>query len=220
MRKLLGLLSLFMPWRIRRLWLMRFFGYKLHPRSRIKFSWVFPAKLEMGEGALIDNFTLVRHIDLLRMEEHTFIGRLCWITGSPSSTKESFQGENRHPALHLQRHAEITALHHLDCTNTVVFGEFSILAGYYSQLLTHSVDLQESQQRSRPITIGKYCFIGTNTVILGGTEVPDYCVVGAKSLLNKKWTQPYVLLGGVPAKVVKKLSPDMKYFHRKVGAIR
>jgi len=219
MRKILGLISLFLPWRIRRLWLKRFFGYKLHPRSRIGLSWVFPAHLEMGAGAVIDNLTLVKHIDTLRMEEHTFIGRLCWITATPLSRRELFQGEERQPMLHLEKHAEVTSLHHIDCTNKVVIGEFSIVAGYATQFLTHSVDLEESEQRSRPITIGKYCFIGTNSVILGGSEMADYCVLGAKSLLNKKWTQEYVLLGGVPAKIVKELSPEMKYFKRKKGTI-
>ncbi|BCM94347.1 hypothetical protein IAD21_06254 [Abditibacteriota bacterium] len=219
MRKILGLISLFLPWRIRRLWLKRFFGYKLHPKSRIRLSWVFPAHLEMGEGAVIDNFTLVKHIDTLRMEEHTFIGRLCWITGSPLSSRELFVGEDRQPMLHLEKHAEVTSLHHIDCTNKVRIGEYSIVAGYATQFLTHSVDLEKSEQRSRPITIGKYCFIGTNSVILGGSEMADYCVLGAKSLLNKQWTQKYVLLGGVPAKIVKELSPDMKYFKRKKGTI-
>ncbi len=219
MRKVLGLISLVLPWRMRRLWLKRFFGYKLHRRSRIGLSWVFPAHLEMGDGAVIDNFTLVKHIDTLRMEEHTFIGRLCWITGSPLSRETSFRGEERQPMLHMRKHAEVTMLHHIDCTNKVVIGEFSMVAGYGTQFLTHSVDLDNSEQRSRPITIGNYCFIGTNSVILGGSEMADCSVLGAKSLLNKKWTQKYVLLGGVPAKIVKELSPDMKYFKRTKGTI-
>src|SRR3712207_7972137 len=43
---------------------------------------------------------------------------------------------------------------------------------FRSQFLTHSIDLLENVQRSRPIKIGKFCFVGTNSVILGGSVLP------------------------------------------------
>ena len=33
-----------------------------------------------------------------------------------------------------------------------------------------------------PITIGDYCFVGTNCVLLGGSVLPSYSVLAAKSL--------------------------------------
>jgi acetyltransferase-like isoleucine patch superfamily enzyme len=107
----------------------------------------------------------------------------------------------------------------VDCTNRVSIGAFSVFAGFRSQILTHSVDLENSRQSSAPIVIGDYCFTGTDCVLLGGSVLPHHSVLGAKSLLNKEQTEPYSLYAGVPARAVKTLSPDLKFFSRKTGII-
>ena len=116
-------------------------------------------------------------------------------------------------------HAAITTRHYIDCTNSVTVGEFSTVAGARSQLLTHSIDLQESRQSSKPINIGKYCFIGTACIVLGGSSLPDYSVLGASSMMNKSFSEAYFLYAGNPAKAVKELSKDMAYFRRPSGFV-
>jgi acetyltransferase-like isoleucine patch superfamily enzyme len=69
------------------------------------------------------------------------------------------------------------------------------------------------------VRIGERCFVGTNCVILGGSVLPDFCVLGAKSLLNKALTETHTLYGGVPAREVQKLAPDSAYFHRSQGFV-
>src|SRR4029079_13492242 len=91
---------------------------------------------------------------------------------------------DRKPELVLEEHAAITHRHLIDCTHSVVIGRFSTFAGFQSQILSHSIDLTACRQSSAPVRIGAYCFVGTNCVILGGSELPDYSVLGAKSLLN------------------------------------
>jgi hypothetical protein len=44
-------------------------------------------------------------------------------------------------------------------------------------------------------------------------------VLGAKSLLNKSLTETYNLYGGVPARLLQKLSPDFAYFRRSEGFV-
>jgi acetyltransferase-like isoleucine patch superfamily enzyme len=56
-------------------------------------------------------------------------------------------------------------------------------------------------------------------VLLGGSTLPDFCVLGAKSLLNKNFTDTYQLYGGVPAQPIKSLSHDCKYFRRTEGFV-
>ena len=114
----------------------------------------------------------------------------------------------------------ITHRHIIDCTNAVHIGEFTTLAGYRSQILTHSIDLMDCRQSSAPVRIGDYCFIGTDCVLLGGSALPSYSALGAKSLLNKAYDQTYSLYAGVPAKPVKSLEPEMKYFQREVGFVQ
>ncbi len=86
-------------------------------------------------------------------------------------------------------------------------------------MLTHSIDLAPGRQSSEPIEIGEYCFVGTNSVLLGGSSLPHHSVLGAKSLLNKKWEAPFHLYAGLPAKPIKPLPQDMQYFQRSDGFV-
>ncbi len=213
--------SLLMPWALRRRLLVTVFGYAIHPTAFIGRSWIMPKHLVMGESALIHHFTVCRHIDLLEMGDHAVIGRGNWITGYPSDQTRHYAIQaDRFPALILGSHSAITCRHLIDCTNTITVGRFSTVAGYQSQLMTHSVDVEESIQTSTPIAIGDYCFLGTNCVVLGGASLPSHSVLGAKGLLNKAYSTPYRLYAGVPAVPVKELDAEStKYFVRKVGFI-
>lgn len=57
---------------------------------------------------------------------------------------------------------------------------------------------------SRPIKIGKNCFIGVNSIILKGTELGDNCVVGAGAVVSGKFPANSVIVGN-PARVIKTL---------------
>lgn len=58
---------------------------------------------------------------------------------------------------------------------------------------------------SRPIKIGKNCFIGCNSIILKGTVLGDGCVVGAGAVVSGKFEDNCVIAGN-PARVIKKLN--------------
>jgi len=220
MRILVSVIGFILPWQLRRRILIALFGYKIHSSARIGFSIIFPKRLEMGEGARIGNLTVCKGISLLRMGEKSSIGNLNWISGFPESDKTFFGGEHdRRPELVICSHAAITNRHIIDCTNSVRVGKFSTVAGYRSQILTHSIDLYNSRQASKPISIGEYTFVGSASILLGGSALPDYSVLGANSVLNKAHAEPYVLYAGNPAKAVKVLSRDMAYFHRSTGYV-
>ena len=44
-------------------------------------------------------------------------------------------------------------------------------------------------------------------------------MLGAKSLLNKSYTEEYMLYGGVSAKQIKPIDKNAKYFLRETGFI-
>ena len=214
------LLSVLLPWGIRRSILEKQFGYTIHPTSRIGLAWVFPERLIMEANTSIGDLTLCKNIALLHLREHSVIGRGNWITGFPLGPSRHFAEEHdRRPELIVGEHSAITHRHLIDCTNSITIGKFTTFAGFRSQMLTHSIDIERNRQASAPIKIGDYCFVGTDSVLLGGSALPDFCVLGAKSLLNKTFTQTHRLYGGVPARELQELPADNAYFKRTEGFV-
>ena len=221
MKKILQAFCVVMPWGIKRRLLRLFFGYQLHPTAYIGFSWIFPKDLTMNEHSTIGHLNVALHLDRVFVGANSSIGRSNWITGFPSGTGSGHfvHQASRKSELRIGRNSAITKNHHLDCTNTLSIGDFTTIAGYQSQFLTHSIDVFASRQDSKPILIGNYCFVSTNVTVLGGAKLPDYSVLGAKSLLNKQFDTTYCLYGGVPSVLLKKLSGDTKYFSRSEGFV-
>lgn len=218
---LLKLLTFLLPWPLRRRALNTWFGYRIHPAARIGWAWVFPGELVMEAGARIDNFNVAIHLDKIEMGEQSSIGRKNWITGFPtnSSSKHFQHQQERKAQLVIGASSAITKNHHLDCTSTITIGRFTTIAGYRSQFLTHSINTSDNRQDSAPITIGDYAFVGTNVVVLGGASLPDYSVLGAKSLLTKPFLNEWMLYGGVPAQPIREVPKNAKYFSRTEGYV-
>ncbi|MGI9087937.1 MAG: acyltransferase [Chthoniobacterales bacterium] len=220
MKKALMFFSLLLPWSWRRSFLEKQFGYSLHPTSWIGFAWIFPKHLVLEEHARIGHLNVCKGADLLHLGAHAIIGQLNWITGFPSGAGRHFAHQpERRPELILEKHAGISSRHFIDCTARIRIGAFSTVAGFRSQLITHSIDLAAGRQAAAPIEIGEYCFLGTEVVVLGGGGLPHHSVLGAKALLNKKWEEPFHLYGGVPAKPLKPLPRDLGYFQRQEGFV-
>lgn len=218
---ILKALTIALPWPLRRWVLKTVFGYQLDRTSRIGLAWVFPKELTMKPHSRIGHFTVCKGLELLQMGSHASIGRANWITGYPSGSSEHFVHQpDRRPWLTIGDHSSITHRHLIDCTNSVLIGSFTTVAGFRSQILTHSIDLESNRQSSAPISIGDFCFVGTDCVLLGGSSLPDRSVLGAKSLLNKQYDCKFWLYAGTPARPVNELERDLAYFWRTEGRVQ
>ena len=220
MRSLLRLIVVLLPWPLKRHVLCALYGYELHPTSRIGLAWVFPAKLAMGKNSSIGHLTVCKGMERVALGDHASIGRLNWITAYPLNRPPHFAHmPDRQPQLIVGEHSAITHRHIIDCTEEVVLGSYATIAGFRSQILTHSIELSECRQHARPVRIGSYTFVGTACTILGGSVVPDFSVVAANALVNKSHEERYRLYAGVPARPVSELDPAMKYFTRTSGFV-
>lgn len=221
MKILLNCLIVFLPWKLRRWVLNKFFHYQIHPTAKIGFSYVYPKHLIMEEGARIGHLNVAIHLDDMALGKNVIVDRGNWITGFPTgiSSKHFATDVERKSELLIGKESAITKNHHIDCTNSIHIGRFVTIAGYRSQFLTHSINVYENRQESHPIVIGDYCFVSTEVKILGGSILPNYSVLGAGAVLNKEYAEQYTLYAGVPAKPVKNLNPMAKYFHRKTGFV-
>lgn len=71
---------------------------------------------------------------------------------------------------------------------------------------SHSLIQKDSGARinySQSITIQDHVWIGTDVTILKGTHIASHCMVGAGSLLCKKYNDSNCVIAGNPAKIVK-----------------
>lgn len=210
-----------LPWKLKRALLQKFFGYKLDKSSSIGLSWIYPKNLTMKAGSTIGTFCVAVNLDKIVMDEFSRIGRGNWITGFPANTDSPHFSHQlgRKAELLIGMHTSISKNHHIDCTNLIEIGSFTTIAGYGSQFLTHSIDLDGNRQHSKSILIGSYCFVGTDCVILGGSVLPDYSVLGAKSLLNKRLTTTWSMYAGSPATLKQKIDQSSLYFSRHTGFV-
>lgn len=215
------IITVFLPWPLKRWMLIHFFKYEIHPSARIGFSWIYPKKLIMDLNSSIGHFNVAVHLDLITIGNQSSIARSNWITGFPTNTNSKHFSHqiDRKSTLLIGQHSAITKNHHIDCTNIIQIGNFVTVAGYASQMLTHSINIELNIQDSSPIHIGDYCFVGTASTILGGANLPSYSILGANSLLNKSYSLPYRLYAGNPAKEIKELPMDFKYFNRVTGFV-
>jgi acetyltransferase-like isoleucine patch superfamily enzyme len=72
----------------------------------------------------------------------------------------------------------------------------------------HNIYENRKGEQENAIRIGKYCWIGMNSVILPGVELGDFTVVAAGSIVTKSFSHGYVTIAGIPAKEIKRLDPD------------
>ncbi len=64
------------------------------------------------------------------------------------------------------------------------------------------------------VYIGRYCWLGVNSVILPGVELGDFTIVAAGSIVTKPFKEGYCVIAGNPARVIKNLNQkDCVHYH-------
>ena len=82
-----------------------------------------------------------------------------------------------------------------------------VLIGHNVVLATIDHDLDPARNRKNhyaPIKIGAHVWIGSNATILSGVSIGEWSVVAAGAVVTKD-VPPMMVVGGVPAKVIKKV---------------
>jgi len=58
--------------------------------------------------------------------------------------------------------------------------------------------------------MGDNCWIATNAIILPGVELGNHVVVAAGAIVNKSFREDNIIIGGIPAKIIKKIGDYKK----------
>ncbi|THE11035.1 acyltransferase [Bacillus timonensis] len=71
----------------------------------------------------------------------------------------------------------------------------------------HSVINLETNERTNHadhVKIGNHVWIAANCLISKGVTISDDCIIGARSVVTKPFTEPHCTIAGSPAKVIKR----------------
>ena len=100
---------------------------------------------------------------------------------------------------------------HFQDQGGITIGDGSLI-GHNVVLATINHDLNPANNRKNhyaPIHIGCHVWIGSNATVLPGVTIGDWAVVAAGAVVSKD-VPPFTVVGGVPAKVLKKVSAEME----------
>jgi acetyltransferase-like isoleucine patch superfamily enzyme len=210
-----------LPKKLRYYGLRRIFRWDVSANARIsRLSILLVKKLVVEDGATSGEFTVVKGMEAVLLEQSASIGKFNWIIGLPSGRSDFYSHRgDRLSKLHLERHSAMTSRHLIDCSDQVLIQQYAVLAGYRSQILTHSIDVDLSRQDCAPVTIGAYSFIGTASLILAGASIAPNIVVAAGSVVASELTESFCLYGGVPAKRIKEINRSAGLFKRQIGKV-
>src|SRR6185295_4422095 len=211
----------FFPSFIKRPFYRLFFGYRIGKRVRIGLSIIDAGSCTINDDVYIGHLNVITRVGKITIGEHVRIGHLNIIRGGDEVSLGRYSEVIRmneinsipdpevvnpiDPRFLLGEGSIITANHKIDFTDRVTIGRRSILGGRNSSLWTHN------RQRTRPIDIGSFAYIGSEIRIAPGGSVPSKCIVGIGSVITSELAAEGYLIAGVPAKPVKELSEEDQF---------
>lgn len=90
----------------------------------------------------------------------------------------------------------------------VYIGDYTQIAPNVG-IISANHDLKDSRMHHRKVVnIGKYCWLGMNSMILPGTTLGDFTIVAAGSVVTKSFPEGYCVIGGNPANIIRTLNKE------------
>lgn len=111
--------------------------------------------------------------------------------------------------LSLGKNFAISGTTKIICTNSIEMGDdvqfsWDSLVMDSNAHTIYNCDGNELE-KTGTICLGNRIWIGANTTLLKGTRIADDSVVASNSLVNKAFSDQKVLIGGIPAKIIKQI---------------
>jgi acetyltransferase-like isoleucine patch superfamily enzyme len=194
--------------------LLRAIGHEIDLTARFNICLVRGVgKIHLGKRAVIGPGNVFRDLRLLSVGPDSVIGQWNWVSAAAPLVEAGGAG-----SLEIGTHSALTSRHYVDASGGVQIGDFTTVAGVRSTFITHGIDWMASEQRTRPITIGSYCLIGSNSAIVPGTIVVDNVVTGMGATLGGNVSSRNSLYVGERAKLLR-TGQHGQYFTRPFGFV-
>ena len=171
-----------------------FFGYRVGKRVRIGLSIIDARECQLDDDVQIGHLNVIIGVKKLTVGDHVRIGHLNIIRGGDEVRLGRYSEIMRlneinsipdpdvvnevDPRFLLGEGSIITTGHKIDFTDRVEIGRRTIIGGRNSSLWTHN------RQRTRPIVIGSFTYVGSEIRIAPGGSIPSRCIVGIGSVVT------------------------------------
>jgi len=214
-----------LPSSLKRLFYRLFFGYRIGRRVRIGLSIIDARKCCIEDDVRIGHLNVITRVEDLTIKDHARIGHLNIIRGGSevilgryseiirmneiNSIPEPDIVAPTDPRFLLGDGSIVTTAHKIDFTDRVEIGKRSIIGGRNSSFWTHN------RQRTRPITVGSFAYIGSEIRVAPGGSIPSRSIVGIGSVITGNLADEGTLIAGVPAKSIKELSEEDRFLIEK-----
>ena len=101
---------------------------------------------------------------------------------------------------------QVPGTYYQNFSGYITIGQGSYIAPNVG-LITANHDFADldGHTQGKDIKLGKQCWIGMNSVILPGVTLGDNTVVAAGAVVSRSFHEGKVVIGGVPAKIIKHL---------------
>ena len=111
--------------------------------------------------------------------------------------------------IHIGKNVFINSGCHFQDQGGIYIGD-DVLIGHNVVLATINHDLDPKQKRKNhysPIRICSNVWIGSNATLLPGVTIGEWAVIAAGAVVTKD-VEPYTIVGGVPAKIIKRINEE------------
>jgi acetyltransferase-like isoleucine patch superfamily enzyme len=197
------------------------FGYRIGRRVRIGLSIIDVRACQIDDDARIGHLNVIIGVANLKLGDHVKIGHLNIIRGGDEVTLGRYSELMRmneinsipepdavnpvDPKFTLGNGSIVTTGHKIDFTDCVEIGRRTIIGGRGSSIWTHN------RQRTLPIRIGDFAYVGSEIRMAPGSALPSRCVVGIGAVVTSKIDAEGFLIAGVPAKPIKELTAEDRF---------
>ena len=202
------------------------FGYRIGRGVRIGLVILDAEAVDLGDGTEIGHLNLVTRVGSLVTGKSVRIGALNIIRGGERVRLGDYAEVMRLNVLNaipdhdcttspvsrleIRAGAVVVSGHRIDFTDRVTIGRNVIVGGRNSSLWTHN------RQQTAPIAIGDFCYLGSEVRLAPGARLAERSILGLGSVLAGAIDTPGSLVGGVPARIIRPLTPeDDALVHRK-----
>lgn len=162
--------------------------------------------IAIGTNATIENNVVIDGYarNTLQLGHNSKIGAYSYITCTSHFSKygKGLKMGNNSAA---GRYTEFGAAGGIEIGNDVIMGSYVTFHSENHNFEDPNIAIRLQGTTSKGIKVGNNVWVGAKATFLDGSEVGNYCVVAAGAVVNGKFPDN-VVIGGVPAKILRQIS--------------